>query len=286
MRFDWYSATIRQRPDSVLAGIREALKGDITGSEAQSPPPNYQAAEVLTDALGGRVCVVIYGGPNGVHGTHVRSSGGYSPVVAHTLRSLWPGHSLTRADVAIDLDGPGCFDKLYGVCDQVASDRGLKWSTIGDFRENRDPLSGRTIMLGARKDTVCHLRVYEKGKQMIPLLRVGDPPPSLDWCRVELEVKPQRRPARLAASMFSVEQFWGASTWTPILLKGVCGLDVERVNMSRHRESDAMRSFRHMAMQYRQVIEQVRQEQGGSDEAVMRLVKQIWKEADEFTQVA
>ena len=278
MRFDWYAATIPARPEILVEGIREGVAEVVTVDrvERTKGTNNYEHADTLFDFTDQRICAVLHGGSNGA--PHVRSSGHYSPTVAQVLRTRWPGHALSRADVAIDFDGPGCWPKLFRVCEDVARDRGLKWATYGDFREDRDPMSGRTVYVGSRQSAVM-TRLYEKGLKELSTVRVGDPPISLDWCRLEVEVKPQQRAARVAASQWAPHQFWGCSTWSRSLLKRAIGADVERITMSIHKETDAVRAIRHMAMQYRQAMETVIADKGG-DAAFMNLVRAIWREAD------
>jgi DNA relaxase NicK len=283
VRFDWYSATVRERPEVIIAGLREDLSGWVTEVERRKGSNNYEASDVGLDYFGGSIFSVLHGGPNGA--PHVRASGAGSPVVADVLRRRWPQHAVSRVDVAVDFDGEGCWDKLFAVCADVARERGLKWTTYGDFREDRDVMAGRTVYIGSRQSPVM-VRLYEKGKQMLPSVRVGEKLPSLNWCRLEVEVKPPQREARLAAAIRPAEQFWGCSSWSRKLLHRACGTDVERVTMTVRRETDARRAIRHLAMQYRQSIETVIAEEGGDDEALMRLIREVWREADRSTRAA
>lgn len=279
MRFDWYGATVPARPEAILEALRVGLGERVAGEEQRSPAGNYGTGNLLLDGSGQRLCAVLYGGQNGWAGPHVQASGEHSPEVVAIVREHWPQHRVSRADVAVDFDGDGCFEKLLSVAEGVARENRLKWSTYGDFRDDRDPLAGRTFYVGSRQSAAL-VRGYEKGKQMLPSVRVGEEAPSLDWCRLEVEVKPPTREAKAAAAGWPVDRFWGCSPWTCKLLHRVAGVDVQRVTMTAHKETDARRAIRHMAMQYRQAMEAFIAEEGGEEEALLRFIRQVWKIAD------
>jgi DNA relaxase NicK len=276
VRFDAYSATFRVHPALLVQRISDAFPLAGVHVDRRKSALHYDAADVLLDCFDEQVCSVHHGGSNGA--PHVRVQGFYSPQVVDVLRSSCGDHSVSRVDVAIDFDGPECWNMLAAVCGRVARDSGLKWTTIGDFREDRDELAGRTIYVGSRQSP-CFVRLYEKGKQMLPLHRVGDPPLSLDWCRLEIEVKPPNRVMKFAASTWRPEQFWGCSSWSKKLLHSACDVDVERITMTARKETDARRAIRNMAMQYRSAMEAVIIEEGG-DEAFMALLHKIWADLD------
>jgi DNA relaxase NicK len=282
VKFDCYSATFPVRPELLVQGISGAFPRACIRVERGKSQLRYEKADFLFDGLDELVCGVHHGGSNGP--PHVRVQGFYSPDVATVLRGLWPDHSVSRADVALDFDSPGTWDTLARVCDRVAREYGLKWQTVGDFREDRDQLSGRTIYVGSRQSPVF-IRLYEKGKKALSELRVGDPSPSLDWCRLELEIKPKRRPIKSAASKWQPQQFWGLSKWSKKMLHSACGVEVERIMMTARKETDARRAVKHMAVQYRPAMEAVIIEEGG-DEAFMRLIRSIWYDIDNVRSAA
>lgn len=282
MKFDCYSATIAVRPELLVDGILGCFPHAGLRVERGKSPLHYASADVLFDPLDRMVCGVHHGGHNGI--PHVRVQGYYSSEVASVLRGLWPDHSVSRADVALDFDSPGCWDRLAAVCGVVAREGKLKWTTIGDFREDRDILSGRTIYVGSRQSPVF-IRLYEKGKKALSERRVGDDAISLDWVRLEIEVKPPHRPTKLAAAKWEPNQFWGCSVHSRKLLHRATGVDVERIMMTERKETDARRAIRNMAVQYRSSMEAVIIEEGG-DEAFMHFVRSIWAEQDNIRSVA
>ena len=277
MKFDCYSATFPVRPDLLVEGILSGFPDAGLRVERGKSALRYAAADLLFDPMDQMVCGVHHGGQNG--NPHVRVQGWYSPKVVGVVRGLWPDHSVSRADVALDFDSPGCWDRIAAVCDLVAREGKLKWSTVGDFREDRDVLSGRTIYVGSRQSPV-YIRVYEKGKQMLAQHRVGDAAISLDWVRVEIEVKPPHRPFKLAAASWEPPAFWGCSVHSRKLLHRVSGVEVERIMMTERKETDARRAVRNMLKQYRGSMEAVIVEVGG-DAAFMRFARSIWAELDD-----
>lgn len=277
MRFDWYSATVPATAPAAIAFVMENLPFRGLKIERQKGVNSFAHSEVVTDGKGDRVCAILHGGVNPL--PHVTSSGVYSPDVATVLRKLWPQHTVSRLDVAVDFDGPEAWGKLYGVCDDAARSSRLKWATLGDFRPDGDSKDGRTVYVGSRKSPVM-VRLYEKGKQLAPYVRTLGEMPSLDWVRLEVEVKPPNRTAKMRAATLSPEQCWGCAPWARDILRSATGTGVERVNMQVKRQTDDERAFFHMARQYRSVIEGlIRQE--GSPEAVMQLMQDIWRADDE-----
>lgn len=281
MQLDWYSATVPAYPERVIERLTVALAGTVSIAtvERRAGTVGYATEDRLLDGIGQRVCGVLHGGHNAM--PHVRASGHYSPAVASALRLCFPGHSVSRADVAADFDGPDTWEKLRGACEALATERGLRWLVYGDDRPEgvRDDGQGRSAYVGSRSSAVM-TRLYEKGKKEAANGWIGDQAPSLDWCRLEIEVKPPNREARAVAATLEPAAFWGCSPWTRELLSRVLGLDVMRVSMTVRKETDARRSLRHMALQYRAAMEALISEEGGDDAALMRFVRETWQRFD------
>lgn len=282
MRFDWYGGNVRLPPDVILAGLDGALRGTAVRADREFMTRHYAFREQFRDPEGSSLCEVLHGGQNGAYGSYVRSTGWAAAGMVPVLRKLFPQQSISRADVAIDFDGPGCWEKLHGVALAIARAFGVKWHTVGDFREDRDPLAGRTIYLGSRQSMVF-VRIYEKGKKELLSVRVGEPLPSLDWVRVEIEVKPPNQRARSWAAGWSEEQFWGCSSWSRKLLLDITGTGVERIMMTVRKETEARRSIRHMAAQYRGAMEAVLSEEG--QDGLWKLIEEVWGEQDRLARL-
>ncbi len=272
MRFDAYCTTLAISPEKVLSEVLENLPYSGLDVGRERGKNNYEHADVVKDATGETVCMVLHGGNGGK--PHLRAQGVYSPDIATIVRGLWPDHPVTRADVAIDFDGAGAFQKLYRLCFRKGREKGLKLEKRGDPRreDERNPLAGTTLYVGSRSST-AFLRLYEKGKEQLAKAKHSDQPPSLDWTRLEIEVKPQNRIARYRAGQLDPADFWGVTTWSRDILGEAMGLDVERVNMTMKRESEAISALKHMIGQYRLQMAKGSQETGETEiELIARLL--------------
>ena len=263
MRFDYYSASVPRIPEVVFDALKTGLS-DVVSDIQQEPKGmlNYERAHSFLSPSGERVCMLLSGGSNGA--PHIRASGMYSERVAGLIRASWRDHRVSRLDVAEDFDGPGTWHRLESLCLNVARGAGLKVTQYGDFRKDRDESSGRTWYFGSRQ-SLAMVRLYEKGKQMDAKARYGEPPVSPDWCRLELELKPQNRDAKERAARLEPSQCWGVSHWTRKLSQRVLAADVERVRMTMERETDDVRALRHMIEQYGAVMDRVASQMGGED---------------------
>lgn len=275
MRFDSYCVTLPIVPEKLVDDLLEQLPYSGLDLIREKGKNNYQHADVIKDGRGETVCMVLHGGNGGK--PHLRSQGVYSPDIATIVRGFWPDHPVTRADVAIDFDGQDAFRKLHAMLDGQAERRGLKVDMVGDWRTNRDPLSGRTYYLGSRTSTVF-MRLYEKGLQQLAKYKNSDQPVSVDWTRLEIEVKPQNPKSRYRAAHLQPVEFWGVTTWSRDILRMACSLDVERVNMNLKRESEALTASKHMVSQYRQTLMRASAESG---ETEVQLFQRLLKEHDE-----
>ena len=70
------------------------------------------------------------------------------------------------------------------------------------------------------------------------------------WVRVELEYKPDKRPARIKATKLGPAELWGCSPWTRRFAKLALSIDAERVTMHEKRETNEEHSYRYMLEQY------------------------------------
>lgn len=274
MRFDAYATTLQIVPEKLVDQLLENLPYSGLNLTREKGKNNYQHADVITDGMGEKVCMVLHGGNGGK--PHLRAQGVYSPDIATICRSLWPGHSVTRADVAIDFDGEDAFLKLHRLLDGQAARRGLKVDMKGDWRPNRDPLAGRTFYLGARS-SVMFMRLYEKGLHERSKYQNSDQVISLDWTRLEIEVKPQSPEARFRASRLQPADFWGVSAWSRDILRLAMGLDVERVNMNLRPESEDETALKHMIRQYRSAL---MRESARNGESEMQLFERLLNDHD------
>jgi hypothetical protein len=279
MRWDAYSATVHDLHERVLERLVERFPHTL--DELQQGPGlnSYAHSYRGLDMRGDELFRLMFGGVNPA--PHVKVQGVYSPDVAQVIRDCWPEHRVSRADSAFDVSEPGIFDVLVERFQSFCAHFNLLWRQVGDWRPDglRDPLSGRTFYVGSRT-SLCYLRVYEKGLQMLQKARPEDEPPDLNWVRVELEVKPQDRTQKARLAHITPEQAWGVSRWARCALQAINGHATERVIMWEPKETNAYRAVRHALRQYKDSMKIVHENEGG-DEAFMRFVHSVWADNED-----
>lgn len=246
--FDAYNATVYANPILLLGRLLDALtEAGHAPQVGEGPPVQFYAQNALLLAPSGkRLLSVRSGGQNG-H-PFVECKGDHSGVVADTLRRFFD-HAPARQDVCIDLRGPAVWDEVCRLCDQFEAE-GVILDQLGAKRDN--PNRGTTLALGSRHSQ-CYVRVYQKGLKIAQELGLtGDDIPDelRHWVRVELEYKPDKRPARMKAATLAPAELWGCSPWTRRFAKLALSIDAERVTMNEKRESNEERAWRYMLEQY------------------------------------
>lgn len=221
LSWDWYSATLKgvTSVNAILAALLEVA----------APGGHWKSVPALHGyALGWRLEGVEVGSVTVFQRdeeVHVQATSAVAEVVVDLLRARWPEHSVSRADVAWDVDSPGSFDRLYRrVLDLARTNpRGrVSTSQAGDWIDRRD---GRTFYAGGVKSRM-RIRVYEKGHEQL-----GKDPAcgaSLDWTRVEWSLRPaSKEKAWLARA--SKHEALGLSRFGAAVADGLLGSEVETV---------------------------------------------------------
>lgn len=219
--FDWYQCTVFVSP---LDKSGPRVLGCFCPEDVTFPLDYFEAVEEVAFAYGGDVDIRSVPARNGWrhavqlhHGPHVyctismqnsatvkkcfnlQFTGSDSTRGAEIARRLFPGHSVTRVDVAID----ACFSPsssglstgvVLAACVDVAVSHQLSTTMLGDW-SGRDQ-SGRTLYIGSAKSAL-RARVYEKGRQ--PDTLPADP----DWLRFELVYRPKGQALRQQASILT-----------------------------------------------------------------------------------
>ena len=247
LTWDWYQATIKAvtSVDGVLSTL-----ATVVGPGGQWKPCaalyGYAQGVELLGVVAGSVRV-FYGGPD----VHVQATSAVAEDVVGVLRHWWPEHTVSRADVAWDVDEPGSFERLYGEVHALARDgaatggRKVSTSTAGDWidREN-----GRTFYAGG---TSSRLRVvvYEKGHEQVA--RDPNCGASLDWTRVEWRLRPTSDQKGWLARASKTEAL-GLSPFGAAVARALLGADVEATGAGLRYASQDPGYW--MARQYRRVL--------------------------------
>ena len=255
MKFDYYSATIpEQEYTSALTVLHALIPGKLV--DHQRGMNGYQNHWTI-DGPRGSQCTFMAGGHNIF--PNAFATGTHAPDFVSVVRDLWPGnHNVTRVDVAEDFDGPGAWDKLSKTLLSVVDDRSLEVQHRGDYHRN---VKGRTLYVGSRQ-SLCHVRLYEKGIQM----REDDPfnpeKASLDWVRLEAEIKPKRSDDKLRASTLSPLEVWGFSPTSSAILEACCNQKVNRIPVTQAPRLDDEKLLDHVARQYGKLFERIYMRRG------------------------
>jgi len=185
LAWDWYQATLTTLADPfvLLRGVSDAVAGAgwTVGPGLYGYPVGYK----VTGLDVGSVQVFVRD-----QDVHVQASSSTAIPVAEYLRRVHPEHSVSRADVALDVDAPGAFDRLWRHVHELArggasgGGRKVKTSTAGDWI---DGLDGRTLYAGGTSSPV-RVVVYEKGREQMG--KDANCGASLDWTRVEWRLRP------------------------------------------------------------------------------------------------
>lgn len=234
MRFDYYAATIPAQPSHCYNEIIKEFGGAMID---ENPIRPYKIGKRHV----GHNIRVYSGGCNPL--PHIVTSGSESELGSQFLRSVYPKHRVSRADVCADFFEPGGFDRVAAILDSIATEIGMEPDQIGPRLAGSQ--KGRTIYYGAPSSDV-RIRIYEKGLKEIG---EGSKTASPDWFRVELQTRP-RKQRKASAALLSPSQLWGFSKWTTKAAAQVLDLYPEYLPDASLRQSTAAKAVHHMLKQY------------------------------------
>lgn len=276
--YDWYQCTVFVSP---LDKSGPHCLGCFCPEDVTFPLEYFEAVEQVAFAYGGDVDIRSVPARNGWrhavqlhHGPRVyctismengatlkkcfnlQFTGSDSTRGAEIARKLFPGHSVTRVDVAID----ACFSAsssglttgvVLAGCVDIAVAHRLSTTMLGDW-SGRDE-SGRTLYIGSAKSALRG-RVYEKGRQP------GTFPADPDWLRFELVYRPKGHTLRKAASILTpcdIASSFPAfadivKTYYPDISDSAVPVRLTEV-INRH-EIDTDRALDHMFFQYKNCL--------------------------------
>lgn len=231
--WDWYQATLIgvSDPDRVVS----LLLLDAPGLVLRESAGGFNHLRSLRGDFSGGSVAVYFGGAQDVH---VLGSSGAAPHVAAVLRRDFSDHLVSRLDACLDFDQPGSFERVMGLVYETArtprrGGRGgvIGTETAGDWLDREN---GRTLYAGGR-GSAYRVRVYEKGHEQ--RAKHPDQTFSLDWTRLEAQIRPHGAGKRSAALATPQEAFAWSSFGAAVLL-AVGGLDLEPLAPARVPSTD------------------------------------------------
>ncbi len=264
--FDWYSATVEI--DDIPYFVEFACKYFCCSYEDVRPQVPYERAfRFFTPDE--TIFKLNFGGCN--PNPFLVSSGSTSSHFAQFLREHYPVHFVSRFDTALDFDEEGAFDSLVELFKMTKEEHNLKIKYVGDWSSEvldgkliYTGSGGRTVYLGSRSSPV-YFRLYEKGKEQRE--KMIDSEASLDWARLELEVKPHKKENKLKASTFEPRAAYSCSRAALYLSQFLGSNDIPRIKVGTvwKKTDDLDRVLSYMLYQYGNTIERIVDERLNGD---------------------
>jgi hypothetical protein len=258
-RFDWYQATVQESPEAVASWSKQVWPDGIM----RPCKPKNGTSDAFQMCLGELVVMTaMWGGGMEGHGVNIFATGCDAPFFASQVRRKWPIHRVTRADVAIDFNGPGAWQWGFNLLSGIADEYKIKTRHEGDYHRAED---GRSFYLGGRQSVVRGV-IYEKGKQ-IPELGM----PNL--VRIELRIFPKDRESGELVARVEPAMLYGCSKWSAALGAYLASDEtMERVVIgTRWNKSDRAKAIRALVKQYGGHLGELCGELGGWDELGLHL---------------
>lgn len=238
MQFDYYAASIPSSLSHCKNNIISFFPGELA---AEKPVKPFTHGLRHLD----RGFRLYHGGCNPL--PFFVASGADAVAGAEFVRSVYPAHRVSRADVAYDFAEPGGFDRVIRLLDPIARAAGVAVTFMGDPAPGQR--TGRTMYYGSPKSDV-RLCIYEKG---LHERSRGSQSASEHWCRVELRVRPRKERKSLTADLKAAEM-WGLARWTAKAAEQLIGSAPEYVPDPSIRQSAADKAVAHMLRQYARAL--------------------------------
>lgn len=255
--FDWYQATVPASVDDVL----EACMGLSGGSWlVHSKGMNGYAHATSIDSPDGLLGKVWHGGTH--EKPHALFTGDQAEAGSQCIRASFPEHFVSRADPRMDFIDATAYDRIEAVMADVARSNRVKVGMQGDHKVR---MEGRTFELGAPSSAVRE-RLYEKtaeqkAKFAFDPVRLSAVPE--DWVRLEAQIRPQTREAKLRFATIEPVAAMGSSAWLRAVWLGVVGSELAPVQVGKPwRQSDDDRAWSFLLAQYGGLLTRKLQDHG------------------------
>lgn len=256
MFFDHYQIATSLGPETVVRDLKKFF--DQSDSEPAKPHNGYEYSREIVRG-GTKLASVEWGGNTGSN-TKVTVTGSSHPHdFASFAQQAWlSSYYVQRADVAIDFDEERAFEILQTLGKNVAEEHGLKIDQRGDWERG----IGRTLYIGSRQSPY-YLRIYEKGHEQRQKGYIPDA--SVDWVRVEFEIKPKSKMIRKYSAGMSPEGLLGGSQWVSDFVQCITSSEIKRFTGmgTIKKKTDNEVAVRYMAKAYNKRIQALVDDLGG-----------------------
>lgn len=272
MRFDYYAATIEDRPTRVVDALRKLGHG-VERCERLAKAYHYHDGVSVVHEHLGVVCRVFQ---SEGHKAYAFASSDATDAFVDVVRSEWPDrHLVTRLDPCQDFYDGRARRTLGRIMRGMAKRRRMRLQLIHD---PLDRTAGQTTYLGSPSSD-ARMRMYDKGWEQYHKLQaqcgrkgllcapelIRFPIPGTDvtvqadqWVRAELQARPKGEDARRAAAVCTPEQAWGLTDWSQELARQAFALDLERLAVQGRKLSTNERALQFMVQQYGRHLQQLR----------------------------
>ena len=277
MRFDYYSASIEDDSKPVIEVLWK-LGDELQPCHNLAKAYHFDKGYAVMRQDSGLVCKVFYK-PGSK--PYAFASSDATDEFCDLVRNEWPDkHLVTRMDPCQDFYDVKARRKLTGIARRMAKDRRMRLSVICD---PLDPTAGQTTYLGS-PSSEYRLRIYDKGWEQFGKLqkRLGRNADLLpkditftmpggqqvqpdQWIRAELQARPKEEAARRLAATCTPEQAWGMADWTHDLAKKAFALELQRIYIRAHKQSEDDKALRWMLRQYKGPLLRMASDLGGWD---------------------
>lgn len=194
--------------------------------------------------------LIQYGGDSVGIGVYVSVNGFHSERVRNSVQH-WDA-KLLRADIALDFDGAKYFSEIALDLVNLAKEKNLKTSTVGDWVQQ---IGGRTLYIGSRTSTYM-VRLYEKYKQK------GVDCGGSEIVRLELEIKPALHARDDAFRMSAVQLLSCAKTYSTIYEKYIALTDAQSLTRPWKMTTHEL-ALKQMVIQYQNTLKKELELHGG-----------------------